>query len=767
MSDADSTGPAEPSPPARPDARFLGTAIVLTTLLAAIVGYLLNHATNESDRANDRAQQYALQASAELPAARQKAEADYFNYVLRQAELRKAGAAFWEASFIALEGDFRWSDMQAAAQAVADSTAASIPDDLGPDSAFGPARDPFFPNAFLTVRTAQATKLTALQDGENEIGGRWSKLTSEYSAVLTIFAVALFLLGTALGLYGSSRLMFAVLGVVLVAIGTGWSLNAARTPPGKVSEAAADSFTLGEHYLATASNKDGLDQAIAAFTDAVEERPTFARAYFERSVAEGSRGSQAVGGGFLSNVEDEWLEKQIADEQKAFDLGLRDTGLLNNLGFDQYVWWLRHESGRPPSESIDLFRDVTTRDPEDPVTWMNLALILLADGQIEEAESVYRIGIQHILYTGPTADVPRVNAGGRQGQWLSGALTDLDNLELGHAVADKPEIQEAARTMKLLVATALATNGDDPPATEVDIDEDSIAFVVTPDGPQVSFTTPDGYGGDTGKDIAEEAVTIVWYQRPPSDGGVENAWNGISEITNWGSKDFGYHPLQYSSNDGTYFDNEHFLQFARQCLPTADYKVEIYINGRLEVSAVEPAIDTGQLTAAYESDMRVGFCRPEDWALHEDFLGTGPDGQTGSLEGIVFGYEAPDRSQGAYMFRIYPYSGAFFDADGDGDTHDVTETMMAAAVGFLSGDALANDLAVEDEEAGLYFMALGQTDREIYGSGSTGTAAVVGGGQTDDGAIVVGIVFGPSDQIDFFDDTISELEKVYDSISAV
>ena len=174
-----------------------------------------------------------------------------------------------------------------------------------------------------------------------------------------------------------------------------------------MSEAAADAFTLGQYYLATVSDDEGYDRAIEAFTEAIDERPTFARAYFQRGLAYSARGTQSVGGGFSSNVEDEFLDKQIDDEQKALDLGLREPTLLNNLAFDTYVRWLRSGDGRPPAQSIELLREAAERDPEDPVTILNLALLLLADGQMEEADAMYETGIDRILYTGVTGNVPR------------------------------------------------------------------------------------------------------------------------------------------------------------------------------------------------------------------------------------------------------------------------------------------------------------------------------------------------------------------------
>ena len=307
--------------------------------------------------------------------------------------------------------------------------------------------------------------------------------------------------------------------------------------------------------------------------------------------------------------------------------------------------------------------------------------------------------------------------------------------------------------MKVRVATALANGGGETPDAEVEIDPDSMEFVFTPDGPQITFAAPDGFNADTESDLRNEAATVVWYQRPSSEEGDENAWNGISDISNWGGIDY-ISPLVWSSSSETYFDSEIFLQKARQCLPDADYKVEIYINGRLAGSAEEHDVDVGGLTAAYVSDMGVGFCRPADWVRQEDFL-----------PGIVFGYTSPDGTSGAYAFRIYPHRDQF--ADPNADVYAITTNQMSAMIDFLRDDVLPGDMEAEIDERDVYFMALTNTVSARYVSGTTGITALVGGGQTDDKAVIVGVVFGEFEALDDTDDVTTPEEQVFGSFSAV
>lgn len=82
------------------------------------------------------------------------------------------------------------------------------------------------------------------------------------------------------------------------------------------------------------------------------------------------------------------------------------------------------------------------------------------------------------------------------------------------------DVGEAAGAMKIHLATALATEGDDPPDEEIAIDARSMEVTISPDGPEVSFAAPEGFGADEPGDLTrEEAVTTVWYQRQSVDDG--------------------------------------------------------------------------------------------------------------------------------------------------------------------------------------------------------------------------------------------------------
>jgi hypothetical protein len=164
--------------------------------------------------------------------------------------------------------------------------------------------------------------------------------------------------------------------------------------------------------------------------------------------------------------------------------------------------------------------------------------------------------------------------------------------------------------------------------------------------------------------------------------------------------------------------------------------------------------------------MGTGFCRPADWAKHQVLTGTADAGNSGSLDGVVFGYDSPDGTSGGYMLRIYPHRDNFYNPP-DGDLLQLTSTMMNYAVGLLAGEPLASDLELVTNDPGRYFMQLERdyTDFAIYTSPSSDMAAYVAGGQTDDNAVLVAIVFGPKSELSEDDDTFTQLEKIFDSTS--
>ncbi len=229
---------SETKPPARPTARFLTITIVLATFIAALGGFLLNRASADASDTGSVAQELSLQGSAAETSAYQQAESDYSQYLALQSLKAKAAQEMLEATYDQADAP-TWAELYKVASAQAGLTSKAVPSDLRPDLANNDP-DPDFPYDFFAHRASSATELEAESNAYNDVSDQWSRLVDSYTAILTMIAVALFLFGSAYVLYGRNRVIFTVLGGLLVATGLVWGAGLAITrQPGTPSRAAA------------------------------------------------------------------------------------------------------------------------------------------------------------------------------------------------------------------------------------------------------------------------------------------------------------------------------------------------------------------------------------------------------------------------------------------------------------------------------------------------------------------------------------------------
>ena len=207
-------------PRPRPSSRFLTITVVLATLVAAVGGFLLNRAGAFDSNDADQAQQLSLQASDTQTSAYQRAETDYSQYVSLQVLQAKAAQEMLEAAYPQPDAT-NWADLYKVSTAQGAQAAKSLPAHLRPNLSNGDP-DPNFPYDLFDKRASQGIYLEARANGYNDAANRWSGLESSYTAIVTMIAVLLFLFGSAFVLYGRNRLLFSVLGMVLVATGLVW-----------------------------------------------------------------------------------------------------------------------------------------------------------------------------------------------------------------------------------------------------------------------------------------------------------------------------------------------------------------------------------------------------------------------------------------------------------------------------------------------------------------------------------------------------------------
>jgi hypothetical protein len=716
----------------KPTARFLTTTIVLVTLVGALAGLLLNRASAESSDESDVAQELSLRASAAETSAYQQAESDYAQYLSLQSLKAQAAQEMLEATYEQV-GTPAWAALYKVTSQQATQTAASVATDLQPNLANGDP-DPNFPYDFLAKRAFAGQYLAAQSDGYNDASDTWSRLVDWYAAVLTVIAVALFLFGSAYVLHGRNRILFTLLGGLLVATGAAWGAAVtAGKEPGTPSTAAARDYANGVTAMNEAVGHAGFQTAITDFTDAIGLRPDYALAYSERAAAEALRGSETIGAGFISVVAPHWERLAAGDELRAYQLGDHDAGQLLDVGWSYYTVWMTGGGvGRPPAAAVGFFQKAAQLDPSNPITLLDLGIADLANGRYHQAVQAYAAAVTHMLYTCSdagnlaTCTSPQpATSHELQQAWLGGGLQSLDDLAQSKAGQDSAGLRSTIAKMEGVLAGSMAAgkvlSGPDAGAIKVP----GLTGFVDPSYLGLQVPLPSGVSADKMRTMP---LTVLWYERPLGS----KLWVAITATACWG------HGQQYC---GAYYRSIKAFQFVTRflaannaCFTDLEYRAVMYVGGTLAGSLTlgpqDDAISTN-LAPALSEDMNVGTCVPSTWhrqplpELTLPVYGTSAT-VSGSLSSSELSYSSADHTRGVYLFRLYPprtsLNGAAI------NMQDLVQEGEDYAIDVLKGRGLPADIAASGPPRPYTLwgpLVTGMT-ATFYSSRSSHTEALVG-----------------------------------------
>jgi len=200
--------------------------IILNTLIGAIIGYLQTDAGIRSNQANIDSQYFSILASGEILRSSIQGTYDMASYgeVLKntQESLVFGYTALDEASKGNL-ADSELASLQAAIQQARAEQAAKLSLFFS-DARFAPksADQPPDIQAYLDAQNELANSLVSKQNAATDDYHLWSKKADIYIAILTILAVAFFLLGLGQSLTSKVRMFFAIFGTITMAIGSLW-----------------------------------------------------------------------------------------------------------------------------------------------------------------------------------------------------------------------------------------------------------------------------------------------------------------------------------------------------------------------------------------------------------------------------------------------------------------------------------------------------------------------------------------------------------------
>ena len=550
-------------------------------------------------------------------------------------------------------------------------------------SDLGPERDVHFPSGLVISKSYhESAKALALWSANNEKSLGYQRQATTFLALLTLFAIALYLLGQALGMgRTSAAFILVIFACALAVVGVGRGVFIAfldkpielrpasaecrlsdTIPDNDLMELSAEHFARGwVLYEGSGDDREGSAKAAKEFGCALQIRPSFAAAnlFFAYATNHAST-PQLNEGGFVSLISKDALDKVSHAEQQASDL-LTQQGfappmdLMANVGFDSYAAGLIKgdhrlvERGQKATEAA-----IKLSSPADLVPYFNLGLAQLAEGHESQALETY----QKTMALGEPGKEPFIT---NDAAVIGGAITDLDVFRqycggLNNATycqqfenTDLPKLKSELVTAAWPVAKAASP----------DVKLEDIRLSGSAAG--LSWRARvDGLSKDTeGK--PRNSLAILWYAYSPD----WNAWRVLPAISER------VKPAVLAEGDPHAFYSVLRASEARICLQNGRYRAEFYIDGEL-AGAKEITLDHEELKPEMFPDLDVAVCRPSSWQRWEP-----QDKEAVWTRGFL----EPGAHRGVFVF-------SFFDPQQEGK--DASEQLaLRRAENILNNEGLA------------------------------------------------------------------------------
>jgi tetratricopeptide (TPR) repeat protein len=314
--------------------RLVAILVILVTLLGAVFAFLHTQAGSREASAARESQASSIQAmSHTIAAERRKArnnlayelstDQDWLGYSLGEAAQAGGEAAAYLRA-LARAHDAASKEAARHAPVLADETFSTNGgvdwtrfDEEQQRTAYGAAQ---FEKAYAEQREG------------------WSRKSSEYVTVITVFAVSLFLLGLSLTVQNGARRTLMGIGVAVALAGAAWGASIWARSVEEPSRDAVAAYVDGLIALQRADYSEVMDAsqrrrtltyAVTRFTDAVELRPTYADAFMDRAAAHFELFELDPQGGEA--------DAALADYERVIALGTDDQYSRGSLAAVQ--WW--------------------------------------------------------------------------------------------------------------------------------------------------------------------------------------------------------------------------------------------------------------------------------------------------------------------------------------------------------------------------------------------------------------------------------------------
>ncbi len=493
---------------------------------------------------------------------------------------------------------------------------------------FSVAQDARFPSRLVEDEAyLSSDRAFAMWDADNQLSVGYQRQMSVYLAGLTLFAIALYLLGQSLGIEGflATRILslaatvFAIVGTWMTlfnSVGTGiLPQTPVHVEASPLPSPCADEFKSHEqtpqnaryeaavHY-ACGRNLDRLAQSPAEYQAAADQfalatayRPNFALARAAHAGADERAGSPQRNTDYatLPATNIDKLKRDVDEQRAAVDelrrQGFNNPSLVSSLGYELYVRGLLTSSMADVEEAATLIDDGLAAYGRyaHAQGWavLNQALVYSARGRFAEAQARYHdLAMQRPNLTTPAMAL--------------GALTDLEFLKANcKKLLNASQCTELSARMpqfKQEITSAVENWWPKPIVPTQTISATSVvtdAAQVTPGAAAWSAHVADAAAG--------EQLLAVWYRRDPT----WHVWVALPELQQTPTKiDAGGRATAFSAAlPATNF---------QRCLDSGAYRIEFYRQGqRAGRASTMNALDG--FVPNFDPRLNLAVCTPPEW----------------------------------------------------------------------------------------------------------------------------------------------------------
>jgi hypothetical protein len=201
---------------------------LLNTILVASISALQVDASIRSSQANRDSQYYAIQVTGSLIQAGAQSDYDIKTFSTMLVNSMEALASQYSAVQQQATGDQQGFETMTLESQILQARAdrAKSLSILMTDPNYAPTSDQTNPNysAYISDLYEKSNEIVQKQNVSSDAYHHWNSKSDSYVAVLTVLAVAFFLLGVAQMTRPGLRLLFSIFAIVVMGIGSLWTL---------------------------------------------------------------------------------------------------------------------------------------------------------------------------------------------------------------------------------------------------------------------------------------------------------------------------------------------------------------------------------------------------------------------------------------------------------------------------------------------------------------------------------------------------------------